>query len=547
MVSKVHPSAGVYPNEIDMSQRAAAASTSIVGTVGEASMGPVGVVTDVFDNVDLQQTFGKPNAQKYGFALYCAEQALAQTKNVKFVRVVSPDALTAGAYFTVDSPDAVIPEIRLTVFDDGTNVPKGVYDPLNNLGFVATDPGVETALMYFCAANPGAWNDRISIKIRPSCPAGVDISDERHYNPYQFYVDVYLDFKNANSRPLETFFVSRLYELNGDGGQMFIENAINNFSQYIRVKNNPLAPKCKIKKEAFEFLKGGADGTRPTEARLIAAWDEFADAEIVDVNILMNSGYATPAFQRKMVTICENRADALAVLDVPDSEYEAARASNYVTNTLNVNSSYAGIYTPWLQIRDTHNDKSIYIPPSGHVCAAMAYTDHQRAVWFAPAGLRRGQVKVLGIRTKYNQGARDALDRAHINPIRNIPGQGYVIMGQETLQAFASAFSNINVRRLVNFVKKSLASACTVANFDPNDRTTRLSLVAICGNFLRPIKSGRGLYGFEVVCDMRNNKKEDIANGDLVLDVYLDPVIPAKRIHVTSHIMPTGTYFDENN
>ena len=127
-----------------------------------------------------------------------------------------------------------------------------------------------------------------------------------------------------------------------------------------------------------------------------------------------------------------------------------------------------------------------------------------------------------------------------------MPGRGYVIMGQETLQAQASAFSNINVRRLINFIKKSLASACTVENFNPNDRYTQLSLVQICNAFLQPIKAGRGLRTFEVVCDSRNNKKDDIANGDLVLDVYADPVIPAKRIHVTSHIMPTGTYFDEN-
>uniref|UniRef100_S5WBD5 Phage tail sheath protein n=2 Tax=Pseudomonas phage PaBG TaxID=1335230 RepID=S5WBD5_9CAUD len=530
-----------------MSVRAAAASTSIVGTVGEASMGAVNVIVDIFDNEDLRSKFGTPNAQKYGFALYCAEQALSQTKALKFIRVVNTDALTAGAYLTIDDPAQTIPNVRLNVFDDGSNNPRGVWDPENNLGFTADQDAVDRVLGYFAAANPGAWNDRLSIKVRPSNPSGVDVSDERHYNPYQFWVDVYLDFKNANSRPVESYLVSRVYELNGDGDQMYWEDAINLRSRYIRVKNNPFCGPVKIKKEAFEFLKGGSDGTRPTEAQIAAAYEEFADTETVDVNILMNSGYTTPLVQRKMVSICENRGDALAVLDVPDAEHEAARAVNYATNTLNVNSSYAGLYTPFVQIRDTHNDKTLFIPPSGHVCAAMAYTDYNRAVWFAPAGLSRGTVKVLGIRTKYNQGARDALDRAHINPIRNIPGRGYVIMGQETLQAFASAFSNINVRRLVNFVKKSLASACAVSNFDPNDSITRLSLKGICDDFLRPIRQGRGLYAFEIVCDMRNNDPADIANGDLVLDVYLDPVIPAKRVHVTSHIMPTGTYFDENN
>lgn len=546
MVSKVHPSAGVYPNELDMSQRATAAATSIVGTVGEASQGPVGVVTDLFDRENLRSTFGTPNAGKYGFALYCAEQALSQTRNLKFIRVVNTDALTAGAFFTVDDPAQAVPNVRLNVFDDGANGPLGKWDPLNTLSFTADQEAVDRVLAYFCAANPGAWNDRISIKILPANPTGIDVSDERHYNPYHFAVEVYLDYKNANSRPVESFFVSRKYELNGDSEQMFLEDAINNGSAYIRVKNNPFCGPVKIKKEAFEFLKGGADGSRVTDAQIIKAYEEFADPEIVDVNILMNSGYTTPNVQRAMTALCERRGDCLAVLDLPDAEHLAARAVNYVQNTLNMNSSYAGIYAPFVQIRDTYNDKTLFIPPSGHVCAAMAFTDTNRAVWFAPAGLSRGTIKVLGIRTKYNQGARDALDRAHINPIRNIPGRGYVIMGQETLQAFASAFSNINVRRLINFIKKSIANAANVAVFDPNDSFTRLSLVNICGDFLRPIKGGRGLYDFEAICDKRNNKTDAIAAGDLVLDVYADPVIPAKRIHLTSHIMPTGTYFDEN-
>jgi len=115
------------------------------------------------------------------------------------------------------------------------------------------------------------------------------------------------------------------------------------------------------------------------------------------------------------------------------------------------------------------------------------------------------------------------------------------------LQSFASAFSNINVRRLINFLKKSIANACTVQNFDPNDSFTRLALVNISNDFLRPIKQGRGLYDFESICDKRNNTKDIIANGDVVLDVFADPIIPGKRIHITSHLMPTGTYFDENN
>lgn len=546
MASRVYPSAGVYTQENDMSARATAAATSIVGAVGEASRGPVGVITDVFDTTDLHTRFGFPNSQKYGFGLYCAGAALAETRQLKYVRVVSQDALTAGAYLTVDNLENPIPNARLTVFDDGANNPRGVYDPLNNLGFTLEDEAGLHTMAYFCAVDPGKWNDEIAVRIRPANPSGVALSDEHNYNPYHFWVDVFINYRNSSSRPVESFKVSREYELDGDGTQMYIEDAINRYSNYIRVKNNPHCGPIKIKKEAFEFFSGGADGSRPTEAQIVEAWQLFADPEVVDVNLLMNCGYTTPNVQRAMLVLAERRADCLAVLDLPDSERDAARAVNYVTNELNYGTSYGAIYTPYLQIRDTHNDKSIFIPPSGHICGAMAYTDRVRAAWFAPAGLARGTLKVLDIAVKYKQGARDSLDRAHINPIRNIPGRGFVIMGQETLQHFASAFSNINVRRLVNLVKKSIANAATVSNFDPNDSVTRRSLVNICDNFLRPIKGGRGLYDFQTVCDERNNKPVDMANGDLNLDVYMDPTIPAKRIHLNTNIMPTGTYFDEN-
>lgn len=547
MASRVYPSAGVYTLENDMSVRATAAATSIVGAVGEAPRGPVNTIVDIFDPTELELTFGKPNAQKFGFGLYCAEHALSETNHLKFIRVVSDDALTAGAYLTVDDPQHLHTRVRLTVFDDGSNAARGVYDPLNTLGFTADGEANDRTPGYFCAANPGEWNQDISIRVRPANPAGVAIEDERNYNPYQFWVDVFVGFRNANSRPVESFHVSREYELDGSGNQMYIEDQINKHSAYIRFKNNEFCPPVKIQQEAFEFLDGGTNGTRPTAAQIAAAWEAYDDPELVDVSLLMNGGYTNTLVQRKMLQIAERRNDCLAVLDLPDEDHQAARAVNYVMNDLNYSTSFGGMYAPFIKVRDTHNARSLFVPPSGHVCAAMAYTDRVRASWFAPAGLSRGQVRAIDIRVKYKQGARDSLDRAKINVIRNIPGRGIVIMGQDTLQRHDSAFSNINVRRLVNLIKKSIASAATVSNFEPNDEITQSGLRVISDDLLRPIRGGRGLYSFETVCDSRNNPPDSMANGDLFLDLYLDPTIPAKRIHLNSHIMPTGTYFDENN
>lgn len=543
-MNKVNPSAGVYTYENDMSVRATAAATSIVAIVGEAGKGPENTPIDIFDNTDLESIFGAPNAQKYGFGLYSALRALTGTNHVKYVRVTSPDCLTAGLYFTVDNREEIIPVTKLTPFDDGSNTPLGVHDPLNTLAFQPDDPATANTMLYFCAASSGNWSDNISVGIKPATPEGIDVNDERVYDPHQFIVNVYVG-RNQAARPVESFIVSRQYELNGDGDQMFVEDVINTHSQYIRVRNNPHCPPVKIKQEVFAYMSGGYDGARPHDGLIRQGWDLFADSESIDVNLLCNAGYSTPSVQRHMLVMAERRGDCLAVLDLPKRDIAAARAVNYVINDLNYSSSYGDIYSPYLGIRDTYNAKDIEIPPSGDVCAAMAHTDRVAAAWFAPAGIRRGSLKVLRITEKYKSGARKSLDRAHINIIRDLPGRGFVIMGQDTLQQHASNLSNINVRRLLNLVKKTLANACTVANFDPQDSITRTTLRIICNDFLRPIKAGRGLHEFETVCDERNNPPDVVANGDLVLDVYLDAVIPSKRIHLNAHLMPTGTYFDE--
>lgn len=541
-VSTVHPSAGVYTNEIDLSQRVAAAGTSIGAIIGAAPRGPINQRVLITDNEELRFTFGEGNVKKYGYMLFCAEPFLNQSKQLYVTRLVN-GALTAGAFLTVDNPNALVPRLALTNFDAGSNLPVGAPDPATNVHFDPSDPSIANTLLFVAANNPGAWNNTLAIKIRPSNPKGLPVGQNHDVN--QFYLDVFINYTGPNNVPVESFLVSRTHELDGEGNQLYVEDRINKFSKYIVVKNNSACPIVGVYEEVFEFLDGGSDGNPITPDQVADAWDLYDDAEVLDVNLLISSGYDVPVVHRKMDQVARMRGDAMAILNVPDTEHEVSAAVNYRRNTLNLNSSYSALYSPFIQVRDTANNKMIYIPPSGYVAAAYAYTDNDRAVWFAPAGLNRGKIRVLDVRKKYNQGMRDALDKAQINAIRFFPGRGYVIWGQETLQSHASAFSNVNVRRLINFIKKSVSTAAVVSLFDPNDTFLRLQLKSMTEDFLRPIKGGRGLYEFDVVCDERNNKSDTIANGDLVLDVYVDPVIPAKRIHLTAFVNPTGSRYTE--
>jgi phage tail sheath protein FI len=542
MGTNAHSSAGVYVRELDLSQRVAAASTSIGAIVGASDKGPVMERTLITSVRQFIETFGKPNPRT-SYMHYCALAFLEESSRLYVTRVLSNanDALTAGAFLTVDDLAAETPLLSLNNFDNGTNTPLGRFDPFNTTEFDPTTPGIENTLFMVCAINPGTWNNDLHVRIRPSNKRGVDTPDD----PYVFWIEVFVDYKSNRQAPVEAFLVSRDYKIDGFGNQMFIEEVINNKSKYIRVRNNPYAPAVKVLRIASEFLDGGTNGGRPSDAQINQGWELYRDPEQLDVNILINGGYATPAVQLKMDDICQDRMDCIAVLDMPSGEQEVSRAVNYRRNTLNLDSSRSAIYSSDVKILDTYNDREIFIPPSGHAAAAYARTDEEAETWFAPAGMNRGRLDILEARVIYNQGDRDALTDAQINSIRLIPGAGYRIWGADTLQSMASALSNVNVRRLLNFIEKSVSIAALYSVFNPNDFVLRAQLTEMTNRFLNPIKTSRGLYHFQVVCDESNNPPELVGSGDTILDVYLDPVIPAKRIHLNAIVTKTGANFKE--
>lgn len=127
-----------------------------------------------------------------------------------------------------------------------------------------------------------------------------------------------------------------------------------------------------------------------------------------------------------------------------------------------------------------------------------------------------------------------------ICPTRVFEDIGIAIWGDITLQRMNSALSNVNVRRLLNFIQINVQTSLMYSVFDPNDDILRNQIIFAITNILEPIRLGRGLYTYSVVCDDSNNTDADIANGILNVDVYLEPVIPAKRIMVQLIVTQTS-------
>lgn len=293
-----------------------------------------------------------------------------------------------------------------------------------------------------------------------------------------------------------------------------------------------------------DFTQGG-NGAAVTNSNLIAGWDLYSDPDQVDVRILIGGGATTVPVQQKLVDICESRKDCISVLDLPADKQSASAAIDWRRNVQNFNTSYAGLYGPHVRIFDEFNDKELLVPPSGHVAGVYARNDFVADPWFAPAGLRRGKLSILGVDTYYDQGKRDILYPNGINPIRVIPGQGKVVWGQRTLLGEESALSRVNVRRLLIVLEKAISIAELNDVFEINDDLTRLLVKQKIDAFLQNVKDRRGLYDFLTVVDTSNNTPTVIDNKQMNIDVFLKPTRSAEAIQLTAIITRTGASFEE--
>jgi hypothetical protein len=361
------------------------------------------------------------------------------------------------------------------------------------------------------------------------------------------------DLLQNSQIPVEVWSVTLLPGVDGFGNQTEVSNLVNDTSlgsRYINVLNvfgnSPATtPIPTVYSSAMKVLSGGSSGTAVTATDVVNAWDLYKDKEQVSISLLINGGYSTPTVQLAMDAIARKRMDCMAILDLPSSYQTPAAALNYRNNILNLNTNYSAIYGPDLLIGDVDNAIQLYVPPSGHVAGAYAYNDNVADAWFAPAGLNRGLLSILGLRKLYNEGDRELLSGANINYVRKLPGLGFAIMEAWTLQSKRSALSFVPVRRLLIVIETALAKALLFSLWEPNDPVLRLQIITMIGDYLDTIKRRRGVNKFLIVCDNSNNLSTDVANGILRVDVYVEPTLPVQQIAARAIITKQNASFSE--
>lgn len=263
---------------------------------------------------------------------------------------------------------------------------------------------------------------------------------------------------------------------------------------------------------------------------------QLLDDPSLNVSIAIVPGITDQRVQNALVTLAENTQDFLAVVSPPLAVGNTQAAIDWhngltVERTSPINSSYATIFWPWVQVFSVFDSKDKWYDPGIFGARQMCYTDSVADTWYAPAGLVRGRLtKPTAVEVKLNLGDRDSLYSGGnaINPVASFPQQGIAIFGQRTAKRTPSALDRINVRRLMIYLRKVILASTQAFVFEPNDVLLWERIVTVIEPLLDDIKSRRGITQFKVVCDETTNTPQRIDRNELWCKVLIKPTKTAE-------------------
>ena len=446
----------------------------------------------------------------------------------------------------VDSSTGEAPYSEATA--DGFVDAGAISQPVGDL--VTFDPASFYSVMSLYSINEGDWSKDVR----------VEILTEDVKNPDTFTLNVYT--KSDLVRPIESFVCSRDPEAkDGFGRNIFVETALQ-ASNYVNAVSNGVIDIEVLPKETVErdvdgnivsrnFIRfvGGFDGFGVEDTHMILAAELLNNKNNYPLSVFMDGGFAEPAYQRKIAEICESRDDAFAVLSVPfETEQNPVTYITDITDyrniELNLNTSFAALYTSHVKITDKYNNREIYISPDGFAAAAINLSASNYEIWYPPAGFKRGRMTVNDVHIKFTDGDLDYLADNGINQIRFAPGKGVAIWGQLTLAFIPSAFDRINIRLLLNTLKPDISGFLEQYLFELNTGAVRSSISSVISSYLSGIYSRDGISDFRVVCDGTNNSEQDTINNTLNVDVYIQPVYSIEYINFTTIIKNSAISFN---
>jgi phage tail sheath protein FI len=301
-----------------------------------------------------------------------------------------------------------------------------------------------------------------------------------------------------------------------------------------------------------ESLSGGANGSTVTDGQLKTAYEKFADADTVDVGLIIAGPSGSTTHVDNLITIAENRKDAIVfaspqradVVNISNSNTQKDNVIDFFNSVRS--SSYVVFDSGYKYCYDRYNDVYRFVPLNGDIAGLAARTDIVADSWYSPAGYNRGVIRgAAKLAFNPTKAQRDELYPKRINPVATFPGQGTVLFGDKTGLTSPSAFDRINVRRLFITLEKAIATASKFQLFEFNDEFTRANFRNIVEPFLREVQGRRGITDFLVVCDETNNTGEVIDRNEFIAEIFVKPARSINFITLQFIATRTGVSFEE--
>lgn len=545
-------SPGVYVEEYDSSPRAIeGVGTSTAGFVGMAVKGPTtGAPAFVTSFADFQRQFGgyltEYSHDNYRFLAYSVEQFFVNGGTRAYVsRVIPEDASAASAVQGI-----------LTV----RAANEGKWGNRIRMSFTAAN---KRKLQLIAAEGEGAYR----AKTAAGFAEGDLVEFAGEINRVTSVFDNLITFEKPFAEdPVNTDLVPKnvVYSVELDVTVRYEDEA----ESYSGLSLNPSSANYLVKKLAGSRLvavelnegagleapvaaifgaeklsgtlapEGGSDGSlAKVNAGIFIGTDggpgrrtgiqAFIENNVV--SILCVPGVTIPEVVVSLVAHCENEKSRFAVLDAPR---ELIKTEDVLKYRELIDSTYAAMYHPWVQVYDRVTQKPGFVPPSGAICGVYSRTDVSRGVHKAPAN---EVVSCTGLSTYYSAKEQDILNPMGVNLIRALPGQGIRCWGARTAGS-NSAFKYVNVRRLFIFVEQSIKSATNWVVFEPNNSSLWARVQITVSSFLENLFRAGMLQGetaaeaFFVNIGAATMSRDDILNGRLICEIGIAPSRPAEFV-----------------
>jgi hypothetical protein len=534
--------------------------------------------------------YGEPNinygGKAFGQGKYVAANFLKQSDSLYVVRVTAEDADFANLAI-VAGLDGTTQWVDATSIDNLTNE----RELLSNIyGDESPDN-----LVVFHGVGRGEWYNNFKISIKPvintaKSALGVyslDLYQRQGEDEWDDDLEVFVpQYEITNS--FEISFNPEMKDSEGDS--MFIEDVFNKYSRFVKCKANRYL--CSLyAANDYDFsepfvdldtteilgstvynayngldLAEGSDGdtlTYGTAKQLLSqayqgvlpkCWgnvkytedgnwdstatvsdlyvDEVFDVEFYYFNIVMDAGYPSDVKTQIVSLVKDLRQDCIAVIDNGDN-ITPNDALTKRRDTHKYNDWHTAIYEPYTKIYDMYTGQDLWITPVYHLAKVIVYTENVSELWYAPAGFNRGTLDdVKEIRYPCSPGYRDQFYLNQINPIVKF-AVGDTIWGQLTSQRRPTAMQDLNVVRLVLYIKRALEQFCKYYIFELNNEDTWNRIKVNIDMFLAQIQAKRGLYSYSV--DVGANEYE-IKSKQVHVNVRLKPTRVIERINLTFFI-----------